>query len=247
MPNVAPTVSLTAPTANAVFTQGTAIALSATAADDGGSVTQVQFFDGTTLIGTDTSAPYSMSLANATVGAHSFTAVATDNIGATTTSAAVSVTVEAVSGALSARYVRLTALSEVNGNPWASAAEVNILGANGQPLSRTGWVATASSQETDWDNAVAANAIDGNVNTIWHTAYSSGNIPHPHRLILDMTSSQVVTALTYLRRNGTANGTIRTYEVHVSNDGINWGTPIASGTMAPIAGQVSTINFIISN
>jgi chitodextrinase len=96
LPNVAPTVNLTAPTANAVFTQGTAITISATAADSDGTVTQVQFFDGATLIGTDTTAPYSMSLTNATVGAHSFTAVATDNAGATTTSAVVSVTVEAL-------------------------------------------------------------------------------------------------------------------------------------------------------
>jgi hypothetical protein len=64
-------------------------------ADSDGTVAQVQFFDGATLIGTDTTAPYSMSLTNATVGAHSFTAVATDNAGATTTSAVVSVTVNA--------------------------------------------------------------------------------------------------------------------------------------------------------
>jgi hypothetical protein len=64
LPNVAPTVNLTAPTANAVFTQGTAITVSAIAADSDGTVTQVQFFDGATLIGTDTAAPYSMSLAN---------------------------------------------------------------------------------------------------------------------------------------------------------------------------------------
>jgi YVTN family beta-propeller protein len=245
--NVAPTVNLTAPTANAVFTQGTAITISANATDSDGSVTQVQFFDGATLIGTDNTAPYSMSYTGAALGARSLTAVATDDDGARTTSAAVSVTVNTVSAALTARYVRLTALSEVNGNPWASAAEVNILGANGQPLSRSGWVATASSQEVSWENAVAANTIDGNVNTIWHSAYSSGAVPHPHRLILDMRTSQVVTALTYLRRNGTPNGTIRNYEIHISNDGINWGTPIITGTMSPVAGQVTTINFPVTN
>jgi hypothetical protein len=72
-------------------------------------------------------------------------------------------------------------------------------------------------------------------------------VPHPHRLILDMRTSQVVTALTYLRRNGTPNGTIRNYEIHISNDGINWGVPTATGTINPTAGQAIKIDFIITN
>lgn len=36
-----------------------------------------------------------------------------------------------LSEAVSGRYVRLVALSEVNGNPWTSVAELNIL--QGEP------------------------------------------------------------------------------------------------------------------
>ena len=43
-----------------------------------------------------------------------------------------------VFAATNARYVRLTALTEANGNAWSSAAEINILSANGPPPSGGG-------------------------------------------------------------------------------------------------------------
>ena len=95
--NTPPTVSITSPAAGSSFTSGTTIALAATAADAApGTVASVSFYDGATLLGTDVTSPYSFSWAGATVGTHSITAKATDNNGATTTSAAVSLTVTAV-------------------------------------------------------------------------------------------------------------------------------------------------------
>ena len=93
--NQAPTVALTAPAANASVVQGTVVSLTATAADSDGSVAQVQFFDGTTLLGTSTAAPYGFSWSGAAVGTHTLTARATDNAGAVTTSGAVTLTVTA--------------------------------------------------------------------------------------------------------------------------------------------------------
>jgi uncharacterized protein (TIGR03118 family) len=89
---VAPTVSLTAPAPAATVT-GT-VAVTADAADNVG-VTQVEFFAGTTSIGSATTAPYSINWNTTTVanGSVSLTAVAHDAGGNTTTSAAVSVTV----------------------------------------------------------------------------------------------------------------------------------------------------------
>src|SRR5204862_484060 len=91
--NQAPTVSLTAPANGATFTAPATITVSATAADADGTVAKVDFFAGTTLIGTDTSSPYSISWSNVAAGSYSLTAVATDNAGATTTSAARTITV----------------------------------------------------------------------------------------------------------------------------------------------------------
>ncbi len=89
--NVPPSVSITSPANNAGV--GTSFTISATAADTGGTVTSVAFYDGTTLLGTDTSSPYSYTWNAAPLGGHALTAKATDDSGLTTTSAVVNVTV----------------------------------------------------------------------------------------------------------------------------------------------------------
>ena len=55
----------------------------------------MEFFNGATKLGEDTSAPYAFSWANVAAGAYAITAKATDNAGATTTSAVVNMTVNA--------------------------------------------------------------------------------------------------------------------------------------------------------
>jgi len=89
--NPPPTVSITAPTAGASFTTGDIVAITANAADNG-SVASVQFFVDGVSIGTDNTAPYAANYTS-TLGTHSLTARATDNLGLQTTSAAVSINV----------------------------------------------------------------------------------------------------------------------------------------------------------
>ena len=91
--NKPPTVSLTAPAGGATYTAPASIALTASAADSDGTISKVEFYRGTTLLGTDTTAPYSVSSGSLAAGTYSLTAVAYDNAGAKTTSAAVSITV----------------------------------------------------------------------------------------------------------------------------------------------------------
>jgi hypothetical protein len=91
--NPPPAVSLTAPAAGATYTAPASVTVTATASDTGGSVTKVDFYAGTTLIGTDTTSPYSATWSNVAAGTYVLTAVARDNLGATTTSAGRSVSV----------------------------------------------------------------------------------------------------------------------------------------------------------
>jgi regulation of enolase protein 1 (concanavalin A-like superfamily) len=91
--NQPPTVSITSPTAGASFTAPASVSLAATAADSDGTVTQVQFFAGSTLLGTDTTSPFTFNWTNVAAGTYSLTAVARDNDGATRRSTAVSITV----------------------------------------------------------------------------------------------------------------------------------------------------------
>ena len=92
-----PTVSL-ASSATSVTTAQT-ITLSATATDNVG-VARVEFYDGTTLLASDTSSPYAttVALTSANNGTKSYTARAFDAAGNSATSAAVSVTVNIPTG-----------------------------------------------------------------------------------------------------------------------------------------------------
>ncbi|TVT37824.1 T9SS type A sorting domain-containing protein [Hymenobacter setariae] len=88
--NTAPTVTLAA-SSNLVL--GKALTLNATAADADGTISQVEFFNGSTSLGTATSAPFQLNWTPSSLGLYSLTARATDNAGASTTSAAVPVLV----------------------------------------------------------------------------------------------------------------------------------------------------------
>ena len=91
--NNPPTVSITSPVQGASYSASSSMPISATAADSDGTVARVDFYRGSTLIGSDTTSPYSVPWSNVPAGTYSLTAVATDNDGDTATSIAVTVTV----------------------------------------------------------------------------------------------------------------------------------------------------------
>jgi len=93
--NIAPSTSITSPSNGATFAWKPTITINATASDPDGSITRVEFYrnDGGTLLGSDTTAPYSLTWKNVPSGTHVLRVKAYDNRGAVTTSAAVSITV----------------------------------------------------------------------------------------------------------------------------------------------------------
>ncbi len=90
-----PTVQLTAPLDQSGAVLPNAVSLAATASVSGGTITQVEFFAGSTLLGTDTAAPYTFDWTPSAAGDYSITARATDSLGLTGTSAAAVVRVRA--------------------------------------------------------------------------------------------------------------------------------------------------------
>ncbi|MCX7146239.1 MAG: Ig-like domain-containing protein, partial [Sulfuritalea sp.] len=89
------TVSLTSPAANAVIAAPATITVTANATDTDGSIAKVDFYQGSTLIGTATAAPYTFTWSNVPAGSYSLTATATDNLGGQMTSTPVAITVDA--------------------------------------------------------------------------------------------------------------------------------------------------------
>lgn len=93
--NQAPVVGLTQPGDGSSVVQGSPITIAASASDPDGSIASVEFFAGSTSLGSVSSAPFTITWTQAPLGASTITAVATDNAGATTVSAARTVTVVA--------------------------------------------------------------------------------------------------------------------------------------------------------
>jgi hypothetical protein len=91
--NVPPLVALVRPVAGASFDEPATITIEADASDPGGSIAQVEFFEGTNSLGVVTTAPYVITWDSVAAGAYVLTAVATDNLGDSTTSDPVNVDV----------------------------------------------------------------------------------------------------------------------------------------------------------
>jgi hypothetical protein len=94
-------------------------------------------------------------------------------------------------------------------------------------LQALGATIRADSQENDH---AAANAIDGDPQTIWHTPWDEPAPKFPHELVVEFPKPVRVGGLTCLpRQDGNHNGWIKDYAVHISNDGKVWGPPVAQG------------------
>jgi len=91
-PNTPPAASIISPADGAGFVSPADVTIEALALDADGTVAKVEFFDGVSSLGSVIAGPF-IKTVTLYAGTHSLTAVATDNQGAATTSAAVTVAV----------------------------------------------------------------------------------------------------------------------------------------------------------
>src|SRR5579863_4849766 len=90
-------------------------------------------------------------------------------------------------------------------------------------LPRAGWIATASTSQS---GSPASQALDGDSSTRW----STGTPQTPGQWFsIDMLTPQTFSQITIDPTGSTTDWT-SAYQVFVSNDAVNWGTPVASGT-----------------
>ena len=92
-PDVPPTVAIQTPLAGATYVAPASIELTASASSPDVTVSSVTYYNGTTKLATLTSPPYARSWTSVPAGTYTLTAVATDSLGVSTTSAPVSITV----------------------------------------------------------------------------------------------------------------------------------------------------------
>jgi plastocyanin len=80
-------VTITNPAAGTVLAAPANITIQAVAADTDGTVTNVQFLLGTTIVTNETAAPFTVTTNNLAAGSYTLSAIASDNLGATATNA----------------------------------------------------------------------------------------------------------------------------------------------------------------
>jgi chitinase len=119
--NNAPTAQITSPANGATLSAPANISIAVTAGDSDGTVAKVDFFQGSTLLGSDTTPPYGFNWANVPAGTYSLSAVATDNLGATGSSPVVSITVRSNS-----QPPTVAVTSPTNGASFTCGASVQV-------------------------------------------------------------------------------------------------------------------------
>jgi hypothetical protein len=129
-----------------------------------------------------------------------------------------------------ARYVRITQTGTLSA--WWSINEFNIYGQPGQELNRAGWLFSASIS-----SIFASNAGDGSASTRWTTGSSSAA---GQWYQADMGAAKTFSEI-ILDQGTSTNDYPAGYEVVVSNDGMNWGAPVATGSGT--AGVATFITF----
>ncbi len=99
------------------------------------------------------------------------------------------------------------------------------------------------SEETAGEDGKGANAVDGDPNTFWHTQWQDASPACPHEIIIELTPPATIKGFTYLpRQDEGVNGTIKSYEFFVSNDGQDFGQPVAKGDFAE-GKELKTVSF----
>jgi beta-galactosidase len=117
------------------------------------------------------------------------------------------------------KFFCLEGLNPHDGKPFAAVAELDLLDADGNAISHSGWtIAYVDSEERSSEDGAAENAIDGQTANFWHTEWSAAQPDYPHQLILNLGKSQTIYGFRYVPRQGEGGGRIKDYRIYVGDD-----------------------------
>ena len=170
--NNPPVVSLA--TNGTSFSAPASITLTATASDPENQLSRVDFYAGTTLLGSDTAAPYSFTWSGAAAGTYALKAVAYDAQGASGSSSTISVTVKAATSTVRLAFTTTAAdaaqatefvleFFAAGANP-ATATAIKRQSLGKPPLDATG---TATVDITTVFNSLAPGNYIATVSEVW--------------------------------------------------------------------------------
>ena len=112
---------------------------------------------------------------------------------------------------------KLTQAANVSASTEAPAFVAGLINRSTIPMK----VIFASSEEVGAGNAT--HLVDGNPNTIWHSAYSVTVAKHPHWVDFDLSKEVSFKGISYLPRTDEAgNGDVKDFSISISDDAKTW-------------------------
>lgn len=96
-------------------------------------------------------------------------------------------------------------------------------------------IAGVDSEETVGEQAGAANAIDGDASTFWHTQWQGAQTPYPHWITIDLGAQYDVSGFAYTQRAGQSNARMKDFEVYVSDSPDEFGGAALTGAFLDLS------------
>jgi arylsulfatase A-like enzyme len=100
-------------------------------------------------------------------------------------------------------------------------------------LPNKGWRVVRFSSENTANKKFAANAIDGDPETLWHSQFTGGAAKPPHELVIDLGAEHRIRGFVYLGRQDSGwNGAVKDIEFSISTNAESFGSPAAKASLA---------------
>lgn len=126
----------------------------------------------------------------------------------------------------------------------AAQLSESVLPSERRELDRSGWTAEACSEMPGaTGDSTASAAIDGSMNTWWHTNYTGGDIcgDEPHWISIDFGKEETFDIIEYVGRGG-SNGDVSKYNLYIKDENDEWTLYIQDGELVPEQ-SANTITF----
>jgi len=169
--NLPPTVTITNPASGTVFAAPASVTIQASASDSDGTVTNVQFLVGSSVVTNQSAAPFSTVTNNLAAGSYTLSAIAADNAGATATNAVTITVVTPVPVVLSAPNQLPTANFQFS---YTANAGLRYVVQRSTNLTSSSWtIITTNTAGSSLENFTDLNA------TVNPAFYRVGRLPNP--------------------------------------------------------------------